>query len=180
MGDVVPEIREQYGLVAGDRDDVTQRMFADLDRRQLEWMIEQMQAMHIEGRQLIIEVREKVVDSDPEIARAHLELLQEHGVGTALDRFGDGPTSIATLHRFPFDGVKLDPALLTGPNAESLLRAIYASAEFCGFDVIHPRLGTSEELDRIGDLEARIGHETFYVQGRAVEARMAERSVVAG
>ena len=151
-----------------------------LDRRQLEWMIEQMKAMHIEGRQLIIEIRGKVVDSDPDVAREHLALLQEHGIGTALDRFGDGPTSIATLHRFPFDGVKLDPALLTGPSAESLLRAIYASAELCGFDVIHPRLGTADDLDRIADIEARIGHETFYVQGRAVEARMSERSTVAG
>lgn len=151
-----------------------------LDRRQLEWMIEQMEAMHVDGSQLIIEIREAVVDIDPMTARDHLELLQRSGIGTALDRFGDGPTSITTLHRFPFDGVKLDPALLAGPNAESLLRAIYASAELCGFDVIHPRLGTAKELERIGELEARIGHETYYVQGRAVEARMADRSPVAG
>lgn len=150
-----------------------------LDRRQLEWMIEQMDAMHIDGSQLIIEIREHVVQADPIAARDHLELLHRNGIGTALDRFGDGPTSIATLHRFPFDGVKLDPALLAGPNAESLLRAIYASAELCGFDVIHPRLGTAEELDRIGELESRIGHDTYYVQGRAVEARMGDRSGVA-
>ncbi len=143
-----------------------------LDPRQLDWLFEQMETMHIRGSELILELREEVVLADPDRARAHLELLQSRGIGTALDRFGSGPTSIATLHSFPFNGVKLDPALLKGPSPLGLLKAIYASADLCGFDVIHPRLGSSADLDRVSGLEAELGHGTFYCQGRAVQALM--------
>ena len=142
-----------------------------LDRRQIDWMLDQLARMSIGGENLIVEITEPTLAADPERARTHLGLLRDHGVGTALDRFGTGPSSILSLHRFPVDGVKLDPSILAGPEGERVLRSIYDCAAVCGFDVIHSRIGDEESLATLLEIERRLDHDRFYVEGRAVTDR---------
>jgi diguanylate cyclase (GGDEF)-like protein len=66
---------------------------------------------------LILEITEGVVMEDDPRASAILRRLKDLGVGLAMDDFGTGFSSLASLQRFPFDLVKIDRSLVMGMDA---------------------------------------------------------------
>ncbi|MBK5222902.1 MAG: EAL domain-containing protein [Acidimicrobiia bacterium] len=63
---------------------------------------------------LVLEVTETALILDPERAVARLAELKELGVGLALDDFGVGQSSLASLARFPIDMFKIDRSFVLG------------------------------------------------------------------
>jgi diguanylate cyclase (GGDEF)-like protein len=61
------------------------------------------------GRALIAEITESsLVGASHTTARAHLELLRDHGVRIAIDDFGTGYSSLSYVAQLPVDIVKID------------------------------------------------------------------------
>jgi diguanylate cyclase (GGDEF)-like protein len=92
---------------------------------------------HVLGRNIApagtmrLEVSESLLMDNPEQAVEVLKLLSGSGVDLTLDDFGTGFSSLAYLHRFPFDTIKISGELVrsagTGSGA-AVMRAMVALA----------------------------------------------------
>ena len=71
---------------------------------------------------LEIDIGESALQADPDAALAAVRTLARQGIRVMLDGFGAGTSSIASLQRLPFTGVKLDATLAqacAGTGAEA-------------------------------------------------------------
>lgn len=66
----------------------------------------------LEGHQLLLEITEGILMSDPEHAEALLTKIASRGVRIAIDDFGTGYSSLAYLKRFPISALKIDRAFI--------------------------------------------------------------------
>lgn len=62
----------------------------------------------LEGHQLMLEITEGILMSDPEHAEALLNKIAARGVRIAIDDFGTGYSSLIYLKRFPIAALKID------------------------------------------------------------------------
>ena len=67
---------------------------------------------NIQGQHLQFDLTESVLSEQPEIALRILQQLKQRRVRLCLDNFGSGTTSLTCLHRFPFDEISIDRALI--------------------------------------------------------------------
>jgi diguanylate cyclase (GGDEF)-like protein len=81
---------------------------------------------------ILLELTERMFVDDPTAAQSAAEALRAAGVRLALDDFGAGHASFASLRNLPFDIVKLDQALTIGIDADgdegNRARAVLAGA----------------------------------------------------
>jgi diguanylate cyclase (GGDEF)-like protein len=61
---------------------------------------------------LSIEVTESMIMAEPQAVRERLLRLRDMGVGTQIDDFGTGHSSLSCLHHFPIDILKVDKAFV--------------------------------------------------------------------
>jgi EAL domain-containing protein (putative c-di-GMP-specific phosphodiesterase class I)/GGDEF domain-containing protein/PAS domain-containing protein len=124
---------------------------------------------------LEIDVAESALRADPDAALAALRSLARQGVRVMLDGFGVGTSSIASLQRLPFTGVKLDASLAqacAGAGAEARwVPALVQLVHAMGLEV-HAN-GVDTEAQRVALLAA--GCEGL--QGRRLGAWMEERAL---
>jgi diguanylate cyclase (GGDEF)-like protein/PAS domain S-box-containing protein len=66
----------------------------------------------LQGQQLLLEITEGILMSDPDHAEALLTDLTARGVRIAIDDFGTGYSSLAYLKRFPIATLKIDRAFI--------------------------------------------------------------------
>ena len=71
-----------------------------------------------------IEITESVAMREPKLVRAHLDALKSFGIRLAVDDFGTGHSSLATLKEFPFDIIKIDRAFVQSAEQSMRNRAI--------------------------------------------------------
>ena len=92
---------------------------------------------HVLGRNIApagtmrLEISESLLMDNPEQAVEVLKLLSGAGVELTLDDFGTGFSSLAYLHRFPFDTIKICGALIRGGSTgegAAIVRSMVALA----------------------------------------------------
>lgn len=72
----------------------------------------------ISGEQLLLEITEGTLMSDPEHAQSLMQEIVARGARIAIDDFGTGYSSLAYLKRFPIAALKIDRAFIRDlPNA---------------------------------------------------------------
>ena len=82
---------------------------------------------------LTLELTETVMVTRPDAAIEVLSTLRQAGVRVVIDDFGTGYASMAALHRFPIDGLKIDRSFVTGlPDDRSALAITQASLTLAG------------------------------------------------
>jgi EAL domain-containing protein (putative c-di-GMP-specific phosphodiesterase class I) len=78
--------------------------------------------------ELVLEVTESCIMSDPRRAEAVLNQLHQHGIRLSIDDFGTGYSSLSYLARLPVSEVKIDRSFVTGldrdPQNRSIVRSI--------------------------------------------------------
>jgi diguanylate cyclase (GGDEF)-like protein len=87
-------------------------------------------ALEVSGigpEQLVIEVTETALLTDPRRARAVLAELSAAGVSISIDDFGQGQTSLGHLPQLPIDELKIDRSFVTDMNLNEPHAAIVRS-----------------------------------------------------
>lgn len=91
------------------------------------------------ANQLELEITERHLMIEPDIALAAMRRLKERGVSIALDDFGTGYSSIGYLRTFPFDRLKLDRSICAditiNANVQQLVQGTIAIARSMGLKV---------------------------------------------
>jgi EAL domain-containing protein (putative c-di-GMP-specific phosphodiesterase class I) len=78
----------------------------------LQVMDDAMKLSGLNGKQLLLEITEGILMSDPEHAEVLLSAIAERDVRIAIDDFGTGYSSLSYLKRFPIAALKIDRAFI--------------------------------------------------------------------
>jgi diguanylate cyclase (GGDEF)-like protein len=108
-------------------------------------------ATGMEARLLEIEIHEGLLIHNAEKTVAILSALKGMGIRIAIDDFGVGYSSLATLQRFPLDTIKIDRScirdLATLEQDRSLTEAIIAMGKSLSLSVVAQGVETQEQAD---------------------------------
>ncbi len=115
------------------------------------------------ARCLVVELTEGVAMENPTAVKGQLMQLRVMGVKIALDDFGTGQSSLAYLHQFPADKLKLDRSFVrdmeTRNDVRDIVGAVTGLAHQLGLEVIAEGVETSGQLALVRSLGCE------YVQG---------------
>ncbi len=100
---------------------------------------------------LELEITEGVLIRDANSALSTLRRLKALGVRVAMDDFGTGYASLASLQSFPFDKIKIDRSFITGistsAKSEAIVRTVLGLGEALNVPVIAE--GVETEVERL-------------------------------
>ena len=89
-----------------------------------------LQSTGVLGTQIVFEITESALMSDPDTVLGVLRRLKSLGIRLAIDDFGTGYSSLGHLKRFPVDSVKIDRTFVreldTNADDQALVKAIVA------------------------------------------------------
>ncbi len=109
-----------------------------------------------------IELTESVLQTGSPTIEA-LKRLRAHGVTIALDDFGAGYSSLASLEQLPLTRIKLDRSLIAGidnsPRSAAVANAIIVLCQGLGLEI------TAEGIERPEQLAMLLKHRGMYLQG---------------
>jgi diguanylate cyclase (GGDEF)-like protein len=107
----------------------------------------------LDGRQVELEVTERVLMSGLAENVATLKAIGELGVRFAIDDFGTGYSSLAYLRSLPIDKLKIDRSFLSAIDSQAadaaIVRAITALASTLGISVAAEGVETAAQLERL-------------------------------
>ncbi len=130
-------------------------------------------------QRLKLEITETVLIGDPARVRETLAELRDWGVCIALDDFGAGHASLATLRDMPLDEIKIDRGLVqdlpASPSSRAFLRAILDMAAALGIATLAEGVETIEQRDILA--EAGVVAMQGWLFGAAVPAAEVHRLI---
>jgi diguanylate cyclase (GGDEF)-like protein/PAS domain S-box-containing protein len=99
---------------------------------------------------LELEITETAMIADRARTTSILERIKALGVAIAMDDFGTGHSSLATLRAFAFDKIKLDRSFMAeldrGPQAAAVIRAVLALGSSLHIPVLAEGVETAAQL----------------------------------
>ncbi|MEA3011919.1 MAG: hypothetical protein QOD42_464 [Sphingomonadales bacterium] len=120
-------------------------------------------ASGIDGDRLTLELTEGAIIQDPERVARALKALQRFDVKIAMDDFGSGYTSLASLQLLPIDILKIDQrfvsAMLEDHDSAAIVDAILSLARALGMET------TAEGIESLELAKALTGKGCTYGQG---------------
>jgi len=83
-----------------------------------------LEQYELPSHQLILEITETMIMSNPNAVRTTLNRLDTMGVHLSIDDFGTGYSSLAYLHKLPVDEVKIDRSFILLLNPDNMHKSI--------------------------------------------------------
>jgi EAL domain-containing protein (putative c-di-GMP-specific phosphodiesterase class I)/GGDEF domain-containing protein len=122
---------------------------------------------------LELEITESVVMEDPDRALRIIKPLREAGVRFAIDDFGCGHSSLATLSKLPFDVIKVDQQFVRAlehgdAQAAAIVEMILALARTLDMEVVAEGVERREDMEFMAARGCQWGQGFLY--GAAVSA----------
>jgi len=113
----------------------------------------------LSGQWLKVEITERELMANAEMAIATLNQFRLRGIQVAIDDFGTGYSCLGYLQRFPIDTLKIDRSfvanLTESTSNEAIVRAIVALAEGLGLNSVAEGVETPWQRDRLVALGCR-------------------------
>ncbi len=164
LGEHVLRVACEQARAWSDEFDFPVLMHVNLSARQFETgeLVAQISRILHETRlpasQLMVEITESALMSDPKSAARQLELLKKLGVGISIDDFGTGYSSLAYLEWFPIDLLKIDRAFVARlESSETLVRAVTSLGHALGLQIAAEGIENNAQLDAIRGFGCRWG-----------------------
>jgi diguanylate cyclase (GGDEF)-like protein len=133
-----------------------------LDARFVDHVVGLLREHRLPAHCIEIELTENVLQTGAATIDV-LHQLRAHGVAIALDDFGIGYSSLASLEQLPLTRVKLDRALIadihTSARSAAIARALVGLCHSIGLEVTAEGIECSEQLSLLADLAP------IYLQG---------------
>ena len=133
-----------------------------LDARFVDRVTELLREHQLPARCIEIELTENVLQTGTATIEV-LRQLRSHGVSIALDDFGIGYSSLASLEQLPLTRVKLDKALIasvhTSSRSAAIARSLVGLCHDIGLEVTAEGIECLEQLALLSDLAP------IYLQG---------------
>jgi len=105
---------------------------------------------------LLLEVTESTIMTQPEMASSILSDLKEMGFAIAIDDFGTGYSSLSYLQKFSVDQVKIDQSFVEGiedgTESYSIVKAIIAMCSSLGLETLAEGVETKAQLEILHEL----------------------------
>ncbi|MBT8224403.1 MAG: EAL domain-containing protein [Dactylosporangium sp.] len=134
---------------------LSNRQFWDPELRS--WTHQAVTDFDIPKSMLVFEVTEGVVMHNQEEASALMRQLRDDTVQLHIDDFGTGHSSLAALHAFPIDALKIDRSFVArmriDPRSRELVRIMIGMGLSLGMDVVAEGVETEEEAAALADLD---------------------------
>ena len=135
---------------------------------------EQLRAAGIAENQLVLEVTEGAIMSDPGHARLVLSELHRTGVQVALDDFGTGYSSLTHLRQLPVSEIKIDRSfvgqMLQEESDAVIVESIIGLAHNLGLRVIAEGVEDQASWRRLADLRCDSAQGYLISPGLPIEA----------
>ncbi len=113
---------------------------------------------NVPGDQLVLEITEREVMADRNLARSALAAFRSLGVKISIDDFGTGFSSLSQLQQLPIDEVKIDQSfvagMVTNPQDAVIVRSIIDLGHNLGLEVVAEGAEDGEQLGALRDLGA--------------------------
>lgn len=134
-----------------------------------------VKSTHLRPGQVKIEITERLLILQPEVAAKTLKDCRDAGFSIAIDDFGTGYSSLSYLQDFPIDTLKIDRAfvkkMVADSTSEELVRTIIHLGKTLGMDII------AEGAETIDEVQKLIALECDMVQGYYFSPPMEESKV---
>jgi diguanylate cyclase (GGDEF)-like protein/PAS domain S-box-containing protein len=130
----------------------------------------------LDPRCLMVELTEGTVMQNPAAARGLIMQLRVMGIRVGLDDFGTGHSSLAYLHQFPADFLKVDRSFIRGlenrQDMAEIVRTVGGLAVQLGLEVIAEGIELEEQLTVVRSLGC--GYVQGFLLARPVVVGQAE------
>jgi diguanylate cyclase (GGDEF)-like protein len=129
------------------------------------------------GHRLTLELTESAIIHDPDRAAAVLRALKAMDVRVAMDDFGTGYTSLASLQLLPIDLLKIDRSLIAGlpgdADAAAIVRAILSLADALGMETLAEGIERAELGQVLAAMGCTYGQGYHYAHPLEADAALA-------
>jgi EAL domain-containing protein (putative c-di-GMP-specific phosphodiesterase class I) len=117
---------------------------------------------------LNLEVTESEIMEDPQMVVRALEQIRSLGVRTAMDDFGTGSSSLASLHHFPIDVLKIDRAFVQSMGRSrahaAIVHSIVSLAQNLNMEVVAEGVETHDQLVQLQALDCNLAQGYLFSQ----------------
>lgn len=119
-------------------------------------LISALEHHHLQPAQLKLEITERLLIQQPEIAKEKLQACRNLGMGVSIDDFGTGYSSLSYLYYFPIETLKIDQsfirALEEDERSRELVRSIIGLGRSMGMNVTAEGVEGQNEAAILRDL----------------------------
>ena len=134
-------------------------------------------ASGIDGGRLTLELTEGAIIQDPERCAKALKALQRFDVKIAMDDFGSGYTSLASLQLLPIDILKIDQrfvsAMLADGDSAAIVDAILSLARALGMETTAEGIESEALAAKLTELGCTYGQGFFYSEAMPADEALA-------
>ena len=168
------EVNDRSGSPMHVTVNISARQFTDA--RLVNDIQDALQQTGVDPSRLQLEMTEKIAAADPKLTVTVLSHLKHFGIGTVLDNFGTGSTSLVGLTQFPVDALKIDRSLIremqTDRSASDIVELIILLAHKMNLKVIAEGIETVRQLERLLELGCEYGQGYFFSQPMEAKAAL--------
>ena len=134
-------------------------------------------ASGISGSRLTVELTESAIIQDPERAATALNALKRLDARVAMDDFGTGYTSLASMQLLPIDAVKIDrrfvTAMMDDSDSAAIVHAILSLAKALGMETTAEGIENAELALGLAELGCIYGQGFHYAEALPADQAMA-------
>jgi len=134
-------------------------------------------ASGISGARLTVELTESAIIQDPERAAKALNALKRLDARVAMDDFGTGYTSLASMQLLPIDALKIDQrfiaAMIEDGDSAAIVHAILSLAKALGMETTAEGIDSEELAHGLAELGCTYGQGYHFSAALSADAALA-------